>query len=244
MLEICICEDNLVIRKQITDLVNKYCLISEVDASLSLSTADPLLVLQYFESVKEPVLFFLDIDLGVEMNGMDLATKIRETNKQAFIVFFTTKSEMVPLTFKYQLEALDFIVKTDSADEIKERIVSAINTASSRIVRSHTGKIFRIKHDDKLLQIPMNDLLYLETTGVRYKLNLHMANKRMTINGELKKIEADLDERFIRCHQSYLINGDHIMEVDYGKNIIVMTDGSEVMMSRSGKKLVKDFKKE
>lgn len=241
MLDIYICEDETAIRQKVANLVSNFCLFSELDAGLVLATDNPTLVLESFKSTTNPVLFFLDIDLGIQMNGMELAGKIRELNKDAFIVFFTTKSEMAPMTFKYQLEALDFIVKDADEEEIKSRIISSIKTAVARHVKTTNSKVLQIKHDDKIIQIPMEDILYIETTGTRYKLNLHTAKRRINMNGELKKLEQELDERFVRCHQSYLVNIDHISEYNFPSNELTLSDGSVVYMSRSGKKLLKSL---
>lgn len=241
MLEICICEDNQALRQKISQWVGNFCLLSELDANLALSTENPLLVLEYYRMVSQAVLFFLDIDLGTQMDGMELAQKIREYHKDAFIVFFTTKSEMAPLTFKYQVEALDFIVKDGDEDEIKERILSTIRTAVARHVKTGTGKVFQVKQDDKVIQLPLDEIIYIETTGTRYKLNLYTHQRRLSLNGELKKIEADLDERFIRSHQSFLVNRDHITAYQFPKNEFTLSDGSVIPMSRAGKKILKDL---
>lgn len=241
MLDICICEDEATIRQKMAHLVSNFCMFSELDASLVLATENPTLVLEFYKSASNPVLFFLDIDLGTEIDGMKLAGQIRELNKESFIVFFTTKSEMAPMTFKYQLEALDFIVKDADEEEIKSRIRSSIQTAVKRHLKATASKVFQIKHDDKVIQLPMEDILYIETTGTRYKLNLHTAKRRISMNGELKKIEQELDERFIRCHQSYLVNRDHIAEYNFKGQELTLSDGSVIQMSRSGRKLLKSI---
>jgi len=239
MLDIYVCEDEVAIRQKMANLVSNFCMFSELDAELVLATDNPVLVLESFKTAVNPVLFFLDIELGTDINGMELAGKIRELNKEAFIVFFTTKSEMAPLTFKYQLEALDFIVKDADEEEIKSRIRSSIQTAVARHVKTTTDKVFQFKHDDKVIQLFMAEILYVETTGTRYKLNLHTDKRRIAMNGELKKVEEALDERFVRCHQSYLVNCDHIVEYNFSGNELTLSDGSVVLMSRGGKKLVK-----
>ena len=241
MLEICLCEDQIAIRQQLSGWISGFCMLSDLDVCLSLATDNPTLVLEYAKSVTNPVLFFLDIDLGHELNGMDLAREIRELNKESFIVFITTKSEMAPLTFKYQLEALDFIIKDEAEDEIRQRLISSIKTAIKRHVKPVDGKVLQIKTDDKVVALPMSEILYIETTPVRYKLKLHTATRRLSINGELKKMAGEVDERFVRAHQSYLVNRDHIKEIDYSGNMITLTDGSEIPLSRSGKKLLREL---
>ena len=239
MLEIYICEDEANIRKKMAKVIGDFALVSELDTELVLTTGNPSLILDSYKNTNNPVLFFLDIDLGTEMNGIELAEKIRAENKEAFLVFFTTKSEMAPLTFKYQLEALEFITKDDAEEEIRKRIINSIKTAVTRSTKSSSGKIYQIKHDDKLIMLPMNDILYIETTPIRYKLNLHTTRRRLTISGELKKIEGELDDSFIRIHQSYLVNRNQIMTIDFPKALLTLYDGSELPISRSGRKLLR-----
>ena len=243
MLDICICEDIPAIRKKMANLISNFCMFTELDVTLALATENPHLVLDFYKSATNPVLFFLDIDLGVDIDGMQLAQKIRELNKGCFIVFFTTKSEMAPMTFKYQLEAMDFIVKDSTEEEIKARVISSITTAVTRSLKGGNTKFFQIKQDDKVIQLPMEEILYIETTGIRYKLMLHTAKRRLNINGELKKIEEELDDRFIRCHQSYLINLNQVDTYDFPGNELTLTDGSVIPMSRSGKRLIKESQK-
>lgn len=44
--------------------------------------------------------YYLDIDLGQEMNGIDLADKIRTIDVTGKFTFITTHEEMAPLTLK------------------------------------------------------------------------------------------------------------------------------------------------
>lgn len=57
-------------------------------------------------------LFFLDIEIrNEEMKGLEVARKIRDRDPYALIVFVTTHSEFMPLSFRYQVSALDYIDK-------------------------------------------------------------------------------------------------------------------------------------
>ncbi|SND11434.1 response regulator [Streptococcus pneumoniae] len=62
-------------------------------------------------------LFFLDIEIrNEEMKGLEVARKIREQDPYALIVFVTTHSEFMPLSFRYQVSALDYIDKALSTE--------------------------------------------------------------------------------------------------------------------------------
>ena len=70
---------------------------------------------------KDTGIFFLDVDLNHEMNGIALASKIREYQPRCFIIFVTTHSEMSFMTFSYKVEAMDYVIK-DYFQEVKNRV--------------------------------------------------------------------------------------------------------------------------
>ena len=56
----------------------------------------------------------------------------------------------------------------------------------------------------------------------------------------MKEIEKLLDERFYRCHNSFIVNKDKIKEIDTKKRIAFMANGEECFIStRALKKLTK-----
>ena len=68
-------------------------------------------------------LFFLDIEIkGEEKKGLDIAKEIRKKDPNATIVFVTTHSEFMPVTFKYRVAALDFIDKALDDEDFYERV--------------------------------------------------------------------------------------------------------------------------
>ena len=72
-------------------------------------------------------IFFLDIEIKKEeKKGLEVANQIRQHNPSAVIVFVTTHSEFMPLTFQYQVSALDFIDKSLNPEEFSHRIELAL----------------------------------------------------------------------------------------------------------------------
>ena len=72
-------------------------------------------------------LFFLDIEIkDEEKKGLEVAHQIRKLDPNATIVFVTTHSEFMPLTFRYKVSALDFIDKALGDVYFYERVKSAI----------------------------------------------------------------------------------------------------------------------
>ena len=57
-------------------------------------------------------LFFIDIQMPeYDMNGLELARKLREKNSDDYLVFITSKDDLAYKVFEYQLDVLDYIMK-------------------------------------------------------------------------------------------------------------------------------------
>jgi two-component system response regulator AgrA len=236
MLNIYICEDNQAQREFVTSFILDYCIFRNLDATVSLASDDPKAILTHYKDVEEPSLFFLDIELGGEINGIELASRIRKQDKRAAIVFLTTHSELALVTLQYKVEALDFIIKGNQ-DNVKRKIAESINTVYLRYTDDNNNKIIKITVGDKIIPLDMDEIIYLETTQTRHKLRLHTKSRTLEFNGELKGMEERLDERFVRCHKSYLINKDKIMSINKRENTVTMAGDGVCPISRSGKKL-------
>lgn len=154
MIDIFICEDN---KKQLdlfTTYISNLILIEGFDMKIVQATSDPHQLLKEILTAENTGLFFLDIDLRSDMNGLTLAQRIRQIQPRCFIVFITSHSEMSFLTFQYKAEALDFIVK-DSAEHIKSKIHECLLDVNSKYTSSNNNvtRTFTINQNDKRLSL-------------------------------------------------------------------------------------------
>ena len=67
----------------------------------------------------------------------------------------------MPLTYKYKLEALDFIVKNNS-DEVQERIIAALEFAEQRQKQGYV-KCLNIQNKQKNFSVPFDEICYIES---------------------------------------------------------------------------------
>lgn len=187
--------------------------------------------------------FFLDIDLKSDINGLALAQRIRQIQPRCFIIFITSHSELSFLTFQYKVEALDFIIK-DSGEHIKSKIHECLLNVYEKYTTLNNAviKSFIINHSDKCIAVNYDQILFFETSGNIHKIILHTQNKVIEFNGQLKDVEKQLDDRFYRCHRSYIINKDNIAEVDFNNLLVYMKNGEtcpvSVRLKKGLKKLI------
>lgn len=235
MLKAFICEDNKNQREKLTKIIEDIILIENYDMDLGLSTSDPYELINSITGTTNTGIYFLDVDLHSDINGIQLAEKIREHDPRGFIVFITTHAEMSYLTFIYKVEAMDYIIK-DNYNNIRQRVNDCIKNAHDKYKTksSELQKIFSIKVEDKIVNIDYNDILFFETSSTIHKVVLHSVNRQVEFYSKMKEVENSLDERFIRCHNSFIVNKDKIKEIDKKNRIAYMINGEECLISTRG----------
>ena len=225
MLNVFICEDESEHQNQIREHVEKCITIYNLNMRISLATDNPNEVIKYLERNNVSGLYFLDIDLNHELDGVQLALAIREHDPRGFIVFVTTHEEAIPLTFHHKIEALDFIIKEDFGD-LQERVYSCTLNAHTKYSAANTAeqqKTFSFYIFDKLISIEYSNILYFETSSAPHKIKLHTINGIYEFYGSLSELEQKLGKSFYRCHQSTIINVTHILELNKLKKIVKLS---------------------
>lgn len=232
MLKIYVCEDVEVQRDKIQKVIENIVLMEDLDMELGCVSEDPHRILEKVKETEEVGIYFLDIDLGADMTGLTLAQEIRKYDPRGFIIFVTTHSEMSYMTFIYKLEALDFILKDDS-EELGKRVYECILKANQRFasVNNKMQANFSVKVNEKVFTVDYDEILFFETSPNVHKIILHCKNRQMEFLGKIKDIEKELDERFYRCHRSFLVNRENIREIDFQNRVIYMVNGDECLIS-------------
>lgn len=241
MVDIYICEDN---QKQL-NLFTKYILdiimIEELDMQIVQSVSDPNIILEKILTAQNTGVFFLDIDLKTDINGLDLAKRIRRVQPRCYIIFITSHLEMSFLTFQYKVEALDFIIK-DTTEHIKTKIHECLLNVHEKYssLNNNITKTFLVHYADKCMAIEYDDIFFFETSYNIHKIILHANKKTIEFSGQLKDIERQLDNRFYRCHRSYIINKENVKAVDYSNLTVYMKNGEICPVSIRQKKGLKN----
>ena len=237
MLRVLICEDNQTCRTFVENIVNEYIITKDCDMKLALSTGSPTEILAHLEvSQVKGGLYILDVDLRAQINGIELGAKIREQDISATIIFITTHSELAPLVFRHKVEAMDYIIKDETDEEVKARTRECMQSAYERYLagRSPKGKIFTIKIGDQRLNFPQEDILYFETDpspSASKKIIIRTQTGKTEFRGALNELEK-IGTEFYRCHASIVVNVNKIKCVNSTAREVEMLNGDYLPVSR------------
>jgi len=240
MLSIFICEDNVKQRENLEETIKKYNFIEDLEMELVLSTGDPQAILTHLKINPHIIgLYFIDVNLENEMNGMTLATEIRKLDRTGKIVFVTTHSELVYLTFTYKIEALDYIIKTPEFEEVEEKVRQCLKVAHERYIGNASvgTKQYKVKINGKTHIIPFHEVMFFETTETRHITTLNLENSKLRYRSTLKEI-ADYSFDFLRIHNSVVVNVKNISSIDRKEMMLEMKNGQKCSISIRGLRLL------
>lgn len=192
----------------------------------------------------EPDLMLLDIQLKGKMDGVELARLIRQKYHLPFI-FTTAYADEETLNRAKAEGPYGYIVKPYGVKDI----MAAIEVAMSnyRLFQEIKGKEpvapmllndhLYLKVDQRLVKIRQADIAYAEAKG-DYVL-IKTLNESFIIYSTLKKVVDKLEApNFLQVHRSFLVNLDHIQDIEettvsiIGKVIPVSRANRSELLSR------------
>ena len=223
MIVVFICEDQEQQRRRLQKVVNDYITMESLDMEVGLSIADPRELLKYIRGNDiSQGLYFLDIDLRTDINGIELAAEIRKYDKRGMIVFVTADKESLKLTFKYYVEAIGYIVK-DDIESMEKEVKRCIDLACERLIENKE-KMFLFQVGDRVLSRPYSEILYFEKSKKdRNKVRLVTKKGEFEFYQTLKGIES-MHGSFCRVGGSYVFNLDNVKSVVRSECKVIMVN--------------------
>lgn len=222
-------EDNPIQAERIKQLLNEKFMQNKIEMAITATSRieNILQLLTFSESLN---LYILDIEIKSDNRaGLHAAKKIRELDKQGIIVFLTSHGELAPLSYQYMVSALTFIEKKDwqMISEALDQVVLHFLTQLSDDVHE---EMLLVENEQTIFQLPLKEVLYIGTVEA-HRLELVSAKRYVQFYGSLKEFEEG-KKNLIRCHQSYVVNLEHIRSLSQKEKQIELTNGEKLPVSR------------
>lgn len=166
-------------------------------------------------------LLILDVEMG-EMNGMELAKRLRSQDAEVPILFVTGYEKYIAMG--YEVSALHYLLKPVRQEKLWEQL----NRIRDR--RKNVEKIW-FQTTEGSIVVPVEDIWYIEAD--RHNCILHLGEKQQQIKHALSYVGKLLEHRkeLVACHRSLLVNLQHVSMIV--KNELVMDNGERLPISRS-----------
>lgn len=168
-----------------------------------------------WEEEKDYNLLVLDIEMG-EINGLELAKRVRIEDKSIPIIFVTGYDEY--MQYGYDVSALHYLIKPVN----KERLFQVLDKLAES--KQEEIKSLVVNSENEVRRIQVNHIMYVEAAG--HGSVMHTFDEVISLKeslGEMEKQVTLIDE-IVKCHRAYLVNLRFISAIQ-NKNLIL--DNSE-----------------
>lgn len=233
-----ILEDDVLQGERIKSLIREVSTEIGFDSLPIFLTAKPDRLLEQLVHSSQMNLYFLDIELKDEaLKGLEVAQKIRELDSHGVIVFVTTHSELAPISYQYMVSALTFIEKRIALEDFREAVKACLQAYQQAMKPTSSQDIFIYETSNTTIRLDFSEIDYI-MTAEPHRLEMVTDYRVIRFYGELKEIES-LDARLVRCHQSYIVNTQKIIEVATKERQVILASGQKLPVSR---RLIKPLK--
>lgn len=186
---------------------------------------------------QEPDIALLDIQIGGDIDGVDLAEMINDEFDLPFI-FTTAFADSNTISRAKERGPFGYLVKPYGVKDLNAAIEVAMG-AFQRLKKAEKkgggGQIIErnifLKVDSKLIKVKIDDILYIEAKGdyALFKTKV----KGYIVHGTMKKFQMRLDKfNFQKVHRSFIVNLDKIEDIEESNLLI---EGKIIPISRANK---------
>lgn len=219
MIKIVLCEDQIQHQKTVEKFLQEVLGENNIEYELKIYISGEDLLESYPKSTD---IFILDIQMK-KINGMDVARKIREIDKNKPEIIFTT-SLIEYIQEGYEVRAYRYLLKPIIYEDLKKHILSCIDEVINK-----RDKFIIVENKSESYKINIEDIMYIEIQ--RKDMSIHTENKIYETKMTMDKIEKELsNHNFYRCHKSFLVNIDYVDNVK--QYVAILENKEEVLVSR------------
>ena len=188
-------------------------------------------------SETEPQIALLDIQIGGDVDGVELAEMINDEFDIPFI-FTTAFADNDTISRARERGPFGYLVKPYGVKDLNAAIEVAMG-AFQRLKKAEKkgggGQIIDrnifLKVDSKLIRVKIDDILYIEAKG-DYAL-FKTKEKGYIVHGTMKKFQQRLsDFNFQKVHRSFIVNLDKIVDIEESNLLI---EDKVIPVSRANK---------
>ena len=226
MLSIAICDDAKEDRDKSCQLIKEY--FKEQDREVDVSVFEEAEAL--LSDGRDYDLYLLDVIMP-DMSGMQAAERLLKRRRRPVIVFITSSLESA--VDGYRVNAAGFLLKPIEESNFRE----TLTRVEAQYLAPEEPAIEGL-HNRVPVTLPLKRIAYLESRLHQVSVVLD-DGEMLTVHQKLQELQEKLESldgqsRFLRCHQSYLINLSQVSRME--ADCFVTLNGRQIPISRNNYK--------
>lgn len=222
MLRIAVCDDDRRFTAKLEDMILQEAMQAGISAETEIYSDGDTLIADIQKGYRYE-LIFLDIEME-RINGIRAAHVIREMDRSVLLIYVSGYEQYLKELF--EVEPFRFLQKPLEC----ERFHRYFQEACERI--GDTDAFYQFTFNKNIHRISLRDTVYFESRNRVVYIVMDNGTEEY-FYGKLNDVERQLKGsryRFLRIHQSYLVNYSYIKRMNFSDITIVTGNGKEISL--------------
>lgn len=238
MINFIICEDEEVLLKKYKNEIDKFMMRYDIDYKCRSYKGYTNEWKEYAQAEDGFKIYLLDIKTE-KGSGLDAARLIREEYDDwvSMIIIITSYPEYRYEALGKRLMLVDFINKLDNCEK-------NLRNALSICMKNYDKrpKAIRYTYKNMLYNIELKHILYIEKESDSKRCTIKTTYDTFHIQGSLNAVMKKLDDRFVKCSRSFVVNIEQVQNYNKKNNVITFKNNEKIdAVSREKRKEFENY---
>lgn len=222
MMRIAVCDDDRCFATRLEEMVLQEALQAGISAETEVYSDGDTLVTDLQKGYRYE-LIFLDIEMK-RINGIKAAHAIRGMDRSVLLIYVSGYEQYLKELF--EVEPFRFLQKPLNDSKFRRHF----HEACDRI--GDMDSFYQFNFNKNIHRVSLRDTVYFESRNRVVYIIMDNGTEKY-FYGKLNDVEKQLKEsryRFLRIHQSYLVNYSYIKKMSFSDITIVTGDGKKISL--------------
>lgn len=230
MIKIAICDDNLIQIDIIEKYIYNWSKQNKIEAKIEKFASGEAFLFSIEEEIDYDAIY-LDIDMN-KVSGIEVSNKIREKDKNVNIIFTTGMFKHV--MHGYKVRALRYLLKPIKEVDLHESLDCILDSIGNAKLEMD---VLTIETPKKIIKLKKSEIVYFEAFSPY--IDVYTSNDKFKIRKKISDIEESLlDDKFVRCHRSYIVNLKYVKLIQ--RDFLTLDNDVNIPISRGKYKEIND----
>lgn len=225
MLRIAVCDDDRRFAGQLEDMVAQEAMRMGLGVETEVYSDGDALVDDIGKGYRYEIIF-LDIEME-RGNGISAARSIRKMDRTVLLIYVSGYEQYLKELF--EVEPFRFLLKPVDT----EKFCRYFREACERI--GETDEFYQFTFNRNIRRVALRDIVFFESRNRQVIIVLDDGSEEY-FYGKLNNVEKELEggsHRFMRIHQSYLVNYSYIKKMSFSELTVLTSRGKETILKIS-----------
>lgn len=173
-------------------------------------------------------------------NGLGIAEKLRANNPAAYVMVIADGGVSPVEYVRPAIMPAGLLLRPMNKEGLKASLKENLSACMKLFYGDRSDTSFVLDNREGRQLVPYKQICYFESR--EKKIILYTSAEQFSFYDTLDNLETALPDMFARCHRSFIVNKEKIEKIMLPKNMMILSGGEMIPVSRTYRSAVKELR--